>query len=100
METFRYHPTSCDNNGNFGPAPTDAGWITLIAKDADDAIAQLPTVERDKVSAAMKRYYIDCIGQGSVAGSVSDFIADSGGWGIGFSLFGEEDWACFLDEQE
>lgn len=97
-ETFRYHHTSCDNNGNFGPAPHDAGWVTLRATDADDAVAQLPQAERDKVAASMRRYYTDCIGQGSADGKVGDFLADSCGWGVGFSLFGEEEWECFLDE--
>jgi len=100
MATFRYNPTGCDNNGNFGPAPEDAGWLIIDASDYDDAVEKLPPGERDKVKASIAEYYSDQPQRPTTPdyGVVRTFICDSCGWGVGFSLYDEESWQYFLDE--
>lgn len=98
METFRYHPTGRDNNGNFGPPPVDARWITVQAPNHDAAVALLPPAEQEKVKRSVAEYYEDRSQDTYEGDVVGTFLTDSCGWGAGFSLFNEEDWECFLDE--
>jgi hypothetical protein len=81
-----FHPTSCDNNGNFGPGERSRGWFILNAHIAEDAVKQLPRSFEDLVYRTMRKHGKN---------SIRDMIEDTAGWGLPFTLlcvdYGEAD---------
>lgn len=98
---FFYHPRSCDNNGNGGPSPSDKGWRVVIANDEEGALEKLPPKAKAKVTRILaeyekKRYETRDRRKDALRyepANLTTFLDETCGWGVGFTLVGEDDWA-------
>lgn len=85
VRQFYYHDDSVDNNGNNGPDPLGPGWLVVLGKDMDDAAKKLPKAAQDVIFRQMQT-------SGAEQQTIEEFMEDTCGWGVGFTLMGEEDW--------
>lgn len=92
---FRYHPTSCNSDGNFGPEKEDDGWIRVVIEDdqgnailsVDTAVKCLPKEAQAHIKKCVQRY---AKAMGSPMTNAREVIEVSAGWGLGFTLACEE----------
>jgi len=87
-KNFYYHDEGQDDNGNDGPDPKDPGWIIVRARNFEDAVTKLPRSAQEKIRRAIQENLED----GGDAETIDDFLGETSGWGIPFTLIDQSDW--------
>ncbi len=100
LQTFYYHDTGSDSNGNNGPEPTDPGWIAVTGKDDNEALTRLPARAQKKIKRFMEELQKE---HGNSRGGydytkLGDCMAATCGWGCNFSFLNDADWEALCDE--
>lgn len=108
--TFYWHEAGQDCNGNYGPPITEPGWsvVSALARhdgDYDSGIKACPKWFQERVQKIVQEHLREnggcsqgCdLADNACMAPLQHYIADTCGWGSGFSFYGEDDWK---NEQE
>lgn len=111
--TFYWHEEGMDYNGNYGPNATDPGWHAVAAEahhknDYESGLEACPEHFRKRVMRIVRKHLKENGGCSQGCDLADDecmfplqhFIADTAGWGNGFSFLGEGEWENKLDLAE
>ncbi len=97
LQTFFYHPEGQDNNGNFGPSPTDPGWIAVVGRTAEEAAEHLPAPAKKKLMKEVNAFRKE---QGEPTIDILEACAQTCTWGWKCSFMDQVNWDNFLENEE